>query len=816
MFKCQYCKYCCQSYRLMLRHLQVHRNVTNFKVKCGYPECCASFTNIKSLQRHLRQNHPEFYWSKVGHTTHSSAHEDSDVDGDESVVEEGLEKETQIHVIAELQDQQEVLPGSPHSCNGDKEKIGTILLKLREKHNLTSKATSAIANAMCEVIDASTREMSSKVHSFYSDNEQDIQEPEGLVNILQQESEVSMHCKSLNSQYKLEEFAKQNLQYVPPIEYVLGTNERGKLETMQYVPIGETLKFLLSFSDVLEDVQVDQRASDGLLHDVFDGYHFRNHEILTEPNSLGIIIDLDEFSLTNPLRSQAKHQKLMVTYFQIANLPVSKRSRVDSVHLASLVKSDYVKKHGLRKTSEHLVADLNDLTENGMKVEHKGRVHEFKCALLFCVADNLAAHQIGGFLESFSANRVCRFCCVSKAELQAGEMGEQRNPLSHSQLVENVMKHPVLASVYGIKGPSIFSDVKHFNPVTCLPSDVAHDLFEGVVKDMTSDVIKHCVHQKYTSVVDINNAISEFPYVGADKCDKPNIIQATGDVKETFCKMWCLFRLLPFMVGHLVPEGDRVWGLYLKMRVIVDYVCAKCIRRDQVDELREHIQDFYETRKQVWADRCLKPKDHYLLHYPDQILRFGPLVHAWTIRFESKHQEFIEIWKPSRCSKNISKSVARRHQFGLTVKTGDKEKYFKVASVIHKSKKVKVKDLSAHVRYLVCAEITQSVHGEILLGSGLTLGHTSFVKNTALHTETDHGSEFLEPRHAVCFKDKKYLICQKLRVTGFSDHYHSYLIQRAPELSVIPESKLNHESCLGIYVLPESGQLAFALKYKLQ
>ena len=72
------------------------RNVTNFKVKCGYPECCASFTNIKSLQRHLRQNHPEFYWSKVGHTTHSSAHEDSDVDGDESVVEEGLEKETQI------------------------------------------------------------------------------------------------------------------------------------------------------------------------------------------------------------------------------------------------------------------------------------------------------------------------------------------------------------------------------------------------------------------------------------------------------------------------------------------------------------------------------------------------------------------------------------------------------------------------------------------------------------------------------------------------------------------------------------------------
>jgi len=37
------------------------------------------------------------------------------------------------------------------------------------------------------------------------------------------------------------------------------------------------------------------------------------------------------------------------------------------------------------------------------------------------------------------------------------------------------------------------------------------------------------------------------------------------------------------------------------------------------------------------ADESFRPKLHYLIHYPDQMLNFGPLRNHWCMRFESKN-----------------------------------------------------------------------------------------------------------------------------------------------------------------------------------
>jgi 3-deoxy-D-arabino-heptulosonate 7-phosphate (DAHP) synthase len=37
-------------------------------------------------------------------------------------------------------------------------------------------------------------------------------------------------------------------------------------------------------------------------------------------------------------------------------------------------------------------------------------------------ADNLGAHSIGGFVESFSATHVCRFCLAELSEIQVKEV----------------------------------------------------------------------------------------------------------------------------------------------------------------------------------------------------------------------------------------------------------------------------------------------------------------------------------------------------------------------------------------------------------
>ena len=60
-----------------------------------------------------------------------------------------------------------------------------------------------------------------------------------------------------------------------------------------------------------------------------------------------------------------------------------------------------------------------------------------------------------------------------------------------------------------------------------------------------------------------------------------------------------------------------------------------------------------------------KPKDHFLTHYPCQILEVGrPLNHS-TIRFEAKHNFFKDIYHGSNNIVNITKSLAMRHQYWM-------------------------------------------------------------------------------------------------------------------------------------------------------
>lgn len=58
----------------------------------------------------------------------------------------------------------------------------------------------------------------------------------------------------------------------------------------------------------------------------------------------------------------------------------------------------------------------------------------------------------------------------------------------------------------------------------------------------------------------------------------------------------------------------------------------------------------------------LRPKHHYVEHYPHLIMCFVPLVHFWTMRFDGKHKVFKKIVHDVNNFKNILKMLAERHQ----------------------------------------------------------------------------------------------------------------------------------------------------------
>lgn len=58
----------------------------------------------------------------------------------------------------------------------------------------------------------------------------------------------------------------------------------------------------------------------------------------------------------------------------------------------------------------------------------------------------------------------------------------------------------------------------------------------------------------------------------------------------------------------------------------------------------------------------MKPKHHFLLHYPSIMRKIGPLWNICCLRFESKNREGKQIAHPAICRVNICKTIAIRHQ----------------------------------------------------------------------------------------------------------------------------------------------------------
>lgn len=65
------------------------------------------------------------------------------------------------------------------------------------------------------------------------------------------------------------------------------------------------------------------------------------------------------------------------------------------------------------------VDSMKILAKDGLTVSIEGRNRHFKVGLLAILADNLAAHAIGGFKESMSfARRICRSCMATTEQIQ--------------------------------------------------------------------------------------------------------------------------------------------------------------------------------------------------------------------------------------------------------------------------------------------------------------------------------------------------------------------------------------------------------------
>lgn len=151
--------------------------------------------------------------------------------------------------------------------------------------------------------------------------------------------------------------------------------------------------------------------------------------------------------------------------------------------------------------------------------------------------------------------------------------------------------------------------------------------------------LKHIIKKKQWFTYSLlNRRIKQFKYKESEALTKPCAVKPDGDkLSGQAIQNWNFLRLLPVLNGDKVQNHeDEVWQLALQLKDIVDLICAQNISLPQIAYLDILLQEYLEMRKMLFPEIQLKPKHHYLRHYSALLLKFGPLIRLWTLRFESK------------------------------------------------------------------------------------------------------------------------------------------------------------------------------------
>lgn len=203
-------------------------------------------------------------------------------------------------------------------------------------------------------------------------------------------------------------------------------------------------------------------------------------------------------------------------------------------------------KYGI-ETLSPFIEDLKVLYCNGVIVNVHGEQYTFHGALLAFLADNLAAHLVGGFKQSMSfALRVCRMCMATTGELPELLSESDCNLRTTETHFEQCMllSGPVaehFSTSFGISEMSALEEVPGYSVINGLPHDLMHDLFESVVPYELKLLIKHCVSEKYFTIPQLNNRMSRYDLANNRPSDfDPKICTTDKKIRQSASQMMCL------------------------------------------------------------------------------------------------------------------------------------------------------------------------------------------------------------------------------------------------------------------------------------
>lgn len=441
----------------------------------------------------------------------------------------------------------------------------------------------------------------------------------------------------------------------------------------------------ISIVDIVKNLLVNEEYKKLLEHDVLnngknirffmDGSYAKDNSLLQIHglNCLTFLLYFDEVNLVDT----ASHRptKMGMFYLIIGNVHPRYKSKLFCINFLTAVESNILSNYDMDDILTPLIEDFKTL-ENGVEISDGLIVHG---TLIAVIGDNLASHKLGGFKEGFTARHCCRYCTADLSLVRTSTredslllrtIAEYDDQIKKLDSAKNVSKRKDLSTDFGINRGSILNTLKDFHVLTKLPPDLFHDIIEGcLLRHLQLLLIKYLLGKKKIMTLDeFNEKLMEFDYGYTET--KPSIIllqhlKEGSKLQQTGMQIWYLGILLPFILGPKVDEKDEYWENYMLLLEIMSLAFACEMSLSEIGYLQEKV-DEYLTDFQILFNVHLTPKQHFLVHYPSLILKFGPLYNYITLRPEAKHQFFKNFMRQIRCLKNPALSMANQHQIYQT------------------------------------------------------------------------------------------------------------------------------------------------------
>lgn len=216
------------------------------------------------------------------------------------------------------------------------------------------------------------------------------------------------------------------------------------------------------------------------------------------------------------------------------------------------------------------------------------------------------------------------------------------------------------STIFGVNQLSILKEIPGFSVVTGLSHDIMHGLFEGAVPYELKLLICHRVLSKFFTTEALNERINAYDF-GSNApalIDSRIINSPSMKIRQLASQMMSLSEEYPMLVADMVPQDDSNWYSFLVLLKICSIAIFPICSYDNVAYLRVLIEEKLDLFKNLYPEYPVIPKQHYMLHYPSQITRLGPLIQSWNMRQESK-LSFIKRVSHRRNYKNICLAVAK-------------------------------------------------------------------------------------------------------------------------------------------------------------